>query len=215
MASNFLKICTVGLLVGGAAGLLTGCGFTPMYGKSDAQRAVVPQLSLIEIGAIANEPGQQLRNQLIDRLYPRGRAAGLLPRYMLGVSLTESKQGIAISSDATVTRQQLVNSVDFSLLDNNTHTLLLQRHLFVTSGYNVLGSQFSTLIAEQDARGRNLADLADRITLSLSLYFSNPAGTRAAPPVDAVPMPVFRNDPGGLTSSSNAAGFTNSGASSF
>ncbi len=147
--------------------LLTACGFQPLYGTGSGRTAVAPQLAQIQIPLIADAPGQQLRNFLLDRLpAPAGS-----PRYQLNVGLTENKIGIAISRDATVTRQQLRSVVRASLLDRTNGEIVWTQEIFTTSGYNVLGSQFSTLVGEEDARKRNLHDLSERLINMIALYF--------------------------------------------
>lgn len=142
----------------------TACGFHPMYG---AQRTTSPSLTNVRVGIIADAPGQQLRNKLLDRMPPTVAA----PRYQLAITLAEGQTGIAIANDATITRQQLRTTLKASLTDSQTQTIVWKQELFATSGYNVLESQFSTLVGQQDARQRNIDDLANRLVNLLAMYF--------------------------------------------
>lgn len=146
---------------------LTACGFHPLYGTNSHDRAVAPQLTQVNVPIIADAMGQQFRNLLLDRLPPPASNQ----RYQLSVSLTETKIGIAISRDATVTRQQLRLVANASLIDRTDNKMVWHQEIFTTSGYNVLDSQFSTLIGEEDARKRNLNDLSERLIAMLALYF--------------------------------------------
>lgn len=147
--------------------MLTACGFHPLYGTNSHNRAVAPQMAQVNVPIIADAIGQQFRNLLLDRLPPPAAAQ----RYQLNVGLMETKVGIAISRDATVTRQQLRLVANANLIDRTTGKSVWRQEIFTTSGYNVLDSQFSTLIGEEDARKRNLTDLSERLINMLALYF--------------------------------------------
>lgn len=153
--------------------LLAACGFHPLYGTQN-NTAVPPKLAQIKVAFIKNSDGQILRNAILDRM-PR---PGPSQPYLLRVSLEETKVGIAISRDATVTRQQMRNTLHAELSDARTQQLLWKQDLFATSGYNILASQYSNLVGEEDARTRNLNDLADRLVGLLAMYFDLPEGAK-------------------------------------
>ena len=156
--------------------LLTACGFHPMYSTHGA-RSDVAQLSNIRVAFIKDEAGQTLRNAILDRLPVPARA----PQYVLNISATETTTGIALASDNTITRQQLRDTLHAALMDTHTGKIVWQQDLFATSGYNILNSQFSTLIGQQDAQQRNLDDMADRLVEMLALFFDRPANDRKLP----------------------------------
>ena len=167
LPNKLLRFTFFGLLVCWSAGLLAGCGFQPLYGSHRAQKSVAPQLANVYVTPIPDAAGQQLRNMLLDGL-PTGTAQ---PRYVLNIALSEGKIGIAIARDATVTRQQLRSNLKASLLDRTTGKTVWQQEIFTSSGYNVQGSQLSTLVGEDDARTRNARDLSERLLNMLALYF--------------------------------------------
>ena len=67
--------------------ILAACGFQPLYGDRSAVNApgVRESLNGIYISAIPDQPGQYLRNALIDRFYSSGRP-GADARYNLTLS---------------------------------------------------------------------------------------------------------------------------------
>ena len=67
-----------------ALGLLTGCGFKPIYGTAGPAN-IIAQLSTVQVVPIKDRIGQQLRNLLLDRINPRARPANL--SYKLSVQL--------------------------------------------------------------------------------------------------------------------------------
>ena len=152
--------------------LLTACGFHPLYETHDGRRTVEPQLASVNVMSIADVPGQEMRNQILDMMPPTAPN----PRYQLRINLNESSLGISIARDATVTRQQLRNNLHVELFDSKMQKIVWKSDMAATSGYNVLASELSNLIGEEDARKRNVDDLAQRVVEQLALYFErNPS----------------------------------------
>lgn len=146
------------------------CGFSPLYGARTGQPSTETQLSLVRVGIIQNAEGQFIRNAILDRLPPTAET----PRYELKVQLAETNTGINIARDATVTRQQLRTNLHAQLMDTQTQTVVWKQDMSSISGYNILGSQFTNLVSEQDARERNLNELAERLVTQVAQYFSRP-----------------------------------------
>jgi len=149
---------------------LLGCGFKPVYMANSSGQAMVQDFSNIYISNIPNRSGQYLRNQLIDRLYTKGIPQQ--PRYNLSVSpVKESISKLGIRKDATATHAQMSLKVDIVLKDKQTGNVLLERSIRSVNSFNILESQFTTAVTEQDARERALNEMSDTITTELSLYF--------------------------------------------
>ncbi len=164
--------------------LLSACGFHPMYGNQGATKNNTAALSNIHVNFIHDELGQALRNAVLDRM-PVPVAE---PRYQLNVSMTEAQIGIALTSNNTVTRQQLRDTLHAELIDTRTQAMVWKQDLFATSGYNILNSQFSTLTGQQDAEERNVNDLAERLVGMLGGFFDRPAeDQKLRPPPPPVP----------------------------
>ncbi len=158
-----------------AALLAGGCGFSPVYGSHNnailsSDGAAVSGLDSIRIGNIPDREGQYLRNALIDRFYRGGYPAD--PRYMLEVStIAERRTNLDITRTADATRAQLRLSTTIRLIDEKDDTILLRRNLNAITSYNILESQFTTRVSEQNARQNALDDLARQIEKQLALYF--------------------------------------------
>jgi len=166
-----------GFLVFWFSGLLTACGFHPMYSTQGSPHATLPQLTNVRIALIKDESGQALRNALLDRM-PTPVA---VPRYVLNIGVTEAQIGIAITSSATITRQQLRDTLHAELFDTAQQQVVWKQDISTTSGYNILDSQFSTLIGQQDAQQRNIDDLSQRMVDMLALFFDRPAEEQKLP----------------------------------
>ena len=148
---------------------LSACGFSPLYG-THGDNAVKYHFASVFIGNIPDHEGLYLRNALIDRLYSHGRPAA--PQYRLEIAkITTLKQDLDITKSSSATRAQLRLSTKITLYDAKTEEVLLNRNLLAMTSYNILQSQFTTRVSEDDAQRSALDDLARQIEQQLALYF--------------------------------------------
>lgn len=151
--------------------ILAACGFHPVYGVNKyTATGVEEHLEYIQIGSIPDREGQFLRNALIDRFYRDGRPQN--PRYMLAVApVSESTSNLDITIDSDSTRGQLKISTSFTLVDNQTGEEILARRVQSIASYNILDSEFTNRVSEQNTRENVLNDLARQIEQQIALYF--------------------------------------------
>ncbi|MCB1562052.1 MAG: hypothetical protein KDJ75_00610 [Alphaproteobacteria bacterium] len=149
---------------------LTACGFQPLYGSHNASRAGVEDtLAQIDIANIPDREGQYLRNALIDRFYRHGRPSD--PVYMLQISpVRETLTDLDITKSSDATRGQLRLSTHMTLIERASGEVVLNHDLTSITSYNILGSEFSTRVSEENTRLNALNDLARQIELQASLY---------------------------------------------
>ena len=148
--------------------LLTGCGFKPIYGSAGASN-VGTKLSTIKVALIQDRIGQQLRNLLLDRINPGGTPRQ--PNYQLSVQIAQTKHELAVKKSEISTRANLVFTANFQLqgLGRFSDRSFSGNSKIVTS-YNILSSNFGTLVAEKDARRRAVRELSDGIINRLAAY---------------------------------------------
>ena len=161
---------------------LQGCGFRPLYGAApDGQTSmVVAELGSIQIPAVSDRVGQIVRNDLLDAITPFGQPRE--PRYVLDVRVDESKEGLAIARDATVTRFNLTLSAEYSLRDAGTAKVIASGVVRAVAAYNVLQSDFANVIAERDAEVRAARVITDQIKTRLSVHFAAAGPAQDPPP---------------------------------
>jgi len=151
---------------------LAACGFTPMYGSGGAGTSglsATAGLDKIEIDLIPDETGVYLRNILIDQFYRDGYPVD--PRYRLRVAAINQKvQDLDVTTDSESTRRQIILTTTLNLVDIGTGENVLSRPVKAITSYNVLGSQFTTRVSENDAREAALEDLARQIETQIALY---------------------------------------------
>jgi LPS-assembly lipoprotein len=166
MVIKFIPLLTLIILSFG----LSACGFTPVHSTAPTTKSVSNNLNSIEIAIIPNRSGQYLRNALIDKLYSNGYPSN--PRYKLTIEpLQEIISDFDVTIDSDATRRQLKLITNFNLTDKNNKTLL-NRHITAVTSNNVLVSEFSTIVTEQNARDAALDDLARQIETQLALYLN-------------------------------------------
>jgi LPS-assembly lipoprotein len=149
---------------------LAACGFRPMYGDRAiaASPSVQSALNAIEIANIPDRSGLYLRNQLIDRFYKSGAPADPLYRLTLN-RIEEVRTGLDVTIDEESTRAQLRLSTALTLNRADTGEAVLTRPLYALVSYNILESQFTTRVAEDNARLNGLNDLARQIEQAIVL----------------------------------------------
>lgn len=164
----------------GVSGLLTGCGFRPVYGTGANGRsdAAMTGLSQVNVQPIPERSGQLLRNALQQRL--EGTGGGATKLFDLVISYSVSQEGAAIDrGDSIATRTRVVGMATWSLVaqDAERHTVTSGRARS-SDGFNPIDLQYfySDLQVEQTQR-RVAEAVADQMALQLATYFnSHPPG---------------------------------------
>jgi LPS-assembly lipoprotein len=155
--------------------LLAACGFEPMYGdRAGAPSPAVQGLAETRIALIADRTGQELRNNLLDRLNPLGQPAR--PRYELAVAVSERLDNLGIARDDSATFGRLTVTASFTLREIASGRPLYAGQSKWTNGFTKVTSHFANLANEADARSRALREIGEDIRQQLGLHFSKPAG---------------------------------------
>ena len=150
------------------AGLLSGCGFTPLH-RAAAPGARVP----VEIAPIPDRGGQLLRNTLRQRL---ARASGPA-RYRLITRLNERRVNMLIRPDATSTLAKLTITARVTLRRKRDGAALLSPRARSVASFNLGPSEYANLVAERGARHRALNAIADDIHRQVAIFLRRLATT--------------------------------------
>ena len=151
--------------------LVSACGFTPLYSNTNTLSGGRSSLDNVWVETIADADGLALRNNLIDRFYHNGTPED--PTYTLRIVLTRDVRDLAIQKDATTTRSQIVFRADYTLLRQDTRQTIDSGSVRAIGSYNILSSQYTTLVTENAAREQALQEMADKIALRLSVVVQN------------------------------------------
>lgn len=168
------------------SGSLGACGFRPLYSQQqDVASFAEKSLAQIEIKQIKDRIGQQLRNNLLARLQPKGEPAE--PRYSLSITLNESVANLGVKKSAVVTRGNLRVTATYTLLrlrldeeaggknKDEEDNSLTTGTVISTSSYDIPQAQYTALAAAKDARARAVKELADDIRTRLAVYMQQNA----------------------------------------
>lgn len=167
---------------------LAGCGFEPLYVEQtsegrwyyggDFDSSISQQMSQIKIQPIADRFGQEMRNELIDLLTPKGQPKE--PKYRLMITL-ESKivSDQALRSDITATRKKVRYKVSYVMTEDGKR--ILKGDSIAYTGYDILANPYSTTMA-QKAGDKDAANIiANDIALRIAAYFHSVATNRGNP----------------------------------
>jgi LPS-assembly lipoprotein len=169
-----MKLHSAGLMV--AALALAGCGFRPLYGTMGANPAGQRIFASIYVEPIAHERvGYELRNQLIDLLRGPNRAQNAT--YRLQVAVTETREGVALQNDATITRYDLAFTAKYKLLDATLNTVTQGEETTLES-FDVAQSPYASLTGQKEAEKRAVQDIAEHIQIDLGVHFAHETHAR-------------------------------------
>ena len=152
-----------------AAGLLASCGFRPLYGPQSID-STANEMAAIAIGNVSNRLDQNLRNDLIQRLTPFGEPA--YPTYDLFIKTSKSSSALAIQSNSTITRYNLLVHASFVLRERESDQPIFRGSAGAIGSYDAVRSDFATLTAEQDSARRTVREVAEEIRAQLGAFFS-------------------------------------------
>ena len=137
------------------------CGFTPAYGPQGGASALQDNM---RVAAPERRDGFLISQRLEDRF---GRNDG--GRYVLTVTPTIQRQGLATSVEGTTNRFQVTGRADYVLRDRTSDTVVRRGRVTDFTGFSATGSTVATLAAERDATARLMVILADQIVDRLVL----------------------------------------------
>lgn len=146
----------------------SACGFQPLHAPSGG--AVPSVLANIDVAPIPNRLGQVVRNHLVERLTPRG--SPFAAEYRVVVSLSLSKEALAIARDDSATRFNVSLEATYDLSLISSGDTVLQGTVRSVSAYNVVSSDYANVVAERDAELRAAREVSDEMKTRLSVYFA-------------------------------------------
>lgn len=166
------------ILAGLVCFLIASCGFEPLYvqkqhhegwyfgGKFDT--SISEEMAKVDVEPIADRFGQEVRNQLLDLLTPKGVPAK--PKYRLYVVLTaKDTYQQAMRRDITATSERVIYRVEYRLLEDNEQ--LVHGNSVAYLSYDILDNPYSTTMAQKKTETDGAKIIANDIALRLGAYF--------------------------------------------
>ena len=162
-----------------AAQILSGCGWTPLYADV-ATGTTSEELRAIKVDPIAVRIGQRLEIALRNSLNPTGEPTPT--RYRLSTTLAIYLSNLGIQSQGLATLAQLDVTATFRLVDLQSGGTLLINTVHVANSFDLNPNQYSTIVGEDDAGVRSVAELNQEILTRVTLFMHNRAAENTAKP---------------------------------
>jgi LPS-assembly lipoprotein len=146
---------------------LSGCGWAPLYADTDAAPAN-EELRAIRVDPIPERLGQRLEMALRNTLNPNGEPTQ--QRYVLKVAPSVGLSNLGIQAQGLATLGQLDVVVTYTLGDLESGKTLLNNTIHVANSFDLNPNQYSTVVGEDDAAVRSVAELNQEIVTRLTLF---------------------------------------------
>ena len=156
---------------------LAGCGFRPLYARRGTQEWD-PELAAIVVDPIRDRPGQILELALRENLNPAGRSVPA--QWRLQTLLTVSRADLGIQRNATAASSEITVSASYSLFDIQSGKALYSNSSRAISDFNQLTDSYATQVAADDARDRALQQVAQEMTMRMSIFMGQLRAKSAA-----------------------------------
>lgn len=153
------------------AGPLAGCGFRPMLAEEAGGDRLRGRVS---VDAPTGRNGYALRDALERRF---GRPAGAA-EWALQASLRYDSEGLAITTDSSITRYVLRGTSDW-VLTGPDGQVAFQGTVESMSAYSADASLYASRSAQRDAERRVAEDLGERIALRIQAAIASGEGPAA------------------------------------
>ncbi len=169
--------------------MLSACGFEPLYVEktsssdwyydSHFDTGIKKEMASVRVELIQDRIGQLIRNDLLDRLTPKGEPKQA--KYILKVTNID-KQEIdqALRNDITATRKKVIYKVSY-VLQNMEYKTLINSTSVAYTGYDILRDPYSTTFAQKKIEKNAAKIIANDISLRLGAYFHSLQTQRGNP----------------------------------
>jgi LPS-assembly lipoprotein len=154
-------------LVGAAQIALSSCGWAPLYADTEAGPAS-EELRAIRVDPIPERLGQRLEMALRNSLNPSGEPTR--PRYVLHVTPSVGLSNLGVQAQGLATLGQLDVVATYILGDLQSGVALFSGTIHVANAFDLNPNQYSTIVGEDDAAVRSVAELNQEIVTRLTLF---------------------------------------------
>jgi LPS-assembly lipoprotein len=149
---------------------LGGCGWEPLYANHDSPVASA-DLRAIKVAPIPERVGQWLETGLRNSFNPD--QVPTKPAYTLAVSLSTSLSNIGIQSQGLGTRGEVQITASYRLINNGNGSVVQTGSVHTSDSFDIQANGYSTVVAQDDARRRDVEEIRREIVARLTLYMQN------------------------------------------
>jgi len=159
--------------------VLSSCGWTPLYAEV-AAGPTAEELRAIRVDPIFERIGQRLEIALRNSLNPSGEPTP--ERYRLKTTLATYLVNLGIQSQGLATLGQLDVYATYYLVDSRSGNNLLVNTVHVSNSFDLDPNQYSTIVGQDDASVRCVAELNQEILARLTLFMQRRAAEQSPKP---------------------------------
>jgi LPS-assembly lipoprotein len=163
---------------------LAGCGWERLYADPQSGPASA-ELRAIKVLPMSERIGQRLELALREALNPTGEPTK--PLYTLRTTLYYSLSSLGIQSQGTATLGKIDATASCYLSQNSTGQYLTNFTIHEQNSFELNPNQYSTVVGEDDAQTRSVAELNQEIVRRLTLFMEQRVAGNAAKKVEAAP----------------------------
>jgi len=158
------------LLIPAICLLSAGCGFHPIYARSQGGDDVATKLATVKVQDIPEREGQIIKNNLEFLLNPGNAPAA--QEYSLKITVKDQHRELGINTDLRVTRYDVVPTAHYELISLADNKVVDSGHVTIKSSYNRTTSEFATYVAEENSTKLADQEIAEELRSRLVYYFS-------------------------------------------
>jgi LPS-assembly lipoprotein len=177
----------LGIVLGLGVSGLAGCGWAPLYADPETGPAD-EELRAIRVGSIPERIGQRLALALRESLNPAGEPTK--ERYILQTTLQIVRLDLGVQTQGLGTRARIEAYANFILSDSHSGAQLLTGSSHASESFDILGNEYSNVVAEDDARVRTVEEMRRDIVGRLTVFLQRRVAERAATPGAGPGQPV-------------------------
>ncbi|HEY3910887.1 MAG TPA: LPS assembly lipoprotein LptE [Stellaceae bacterium] len=151
---------------------LPGCGWEPLYADPQSVPASA-DLRAIRVDPIPERIGQRLEMALRNSLNPSGEPTAA--RYRLQTTLSVVLADLGLQTQGTSSLGELDVIATYHLLDLHSGAPLTTGTVHAQNSFALNPNQYSTVVGQQDAAVRTVAELNQEIVTRLNLFMQHRA----------------------------------------
>jgi len=155
---------------------LAGCAWTPLYAEVETAPGDIA-LAEIQVEPIPERIGQRLALALRRSFNPDG--APVRKRYVMRTTLQVLRQDLGVQSTGLGSRGKLDVTATFALSDLVSGAPVVSYTSHVADSFDIVANEYSSTVAEDDARIRAVEELRRDIVTRLSLFMQRRAAGTA------------------------------------
>jgi LPS-assembly lipoprotein len=158
---------------------LSACGWAPLYADPQSGPAAA-ELRAIRVRPIPERIGQRLELALRNALNSTGEPTR--ERYLLATDLSYGLSNLGLVSQGTATLGKVDLFATFRLIELKGGAVLLINTVHSQSLFVLNPNQYSTVVAQNDAGVRCVAEINEEILTRLNLFLQNRLAQKTAKP---------------------------------